>query len=674
MLFDDVLGVKMGKKRKKRSSGLTEKALFEGALIRNQNKYAIVLRKSDGELHTVVKNVEANPDNVIKKILFVRGIFVLVQNIILLLESLEYSAEFFGNDTSEETFLDKLLNKLFGKHTNMIVSAAAAVVSFIFCCALLTLVPLFLSQFLQRYIVNTSVIHIIEFAAYVIVLLLFFASAFLYKDIRRVLKYHAAAHQCINCIERGRKLNYKNVSSSSIFFGRCTTGYIIFCIFVSAVLFALVRIDSIPLRLLFRLIYIPLATGLFYEFYVCISNLPFNFLYKIFTVPSIIFESIGLIKPDDEMITTAMSALDAVFDWREFLVNNFPDKYTANDLRVKFIKKDEKQDFTEYEDYEKIEKETEESFARIDEELFDESYVNELVSKEKYGKEDIDLQNQYSEYEGSDEFAYFTEEVSEEELYEGYEDANFGFGSEQYDENGEEIDESFEEEYEGYESEAVYENLYEENDAEAGYENKYEEYNEEPGYETDETGHIEDKDEIEYVSDAKEEKEEDNEADIKEINKGEDKLSKTQPIGIDFDDDYGFDPDDEEVPENEMLFEPVDEKSLTGTIDLPNEEEYEEYEEGNVPLFSKDIESIPMPERLDNLVEFLPEGGVMSRIYNLNTEENDNLSDDEEEYDFDNIIDENGHLTLKDTDAFNRKLDEEYDEIFKRLGLDPDDD
>ena len=64
----------------------------------------------------------------------------------------------------------------------------------------------------------------------------------------------------------------------------------------------------------------------------------------------------------------------------------------------------------------------------------------------------------------------------------------------------------------------------------------------------------------------------------------------------------------------------------------------------------------------------------MSRIYNLNAEEAEkNEFDDDDDIDFDNIIDENGHLTLKDTDAFNRKLDEEYDEIFKRLGLDADD-
>ena len=154
-----------------------------------------------------------------------------------------------------------------------------------------------------------------------------------------------------------------------------------------------------------------------------------------------------------------------------------------------------------------------------------------------------------------------------------------------------------------------------------------------------------------------------------------DDLSKTQPVGIDFMDDYGFDPEEEEVDVNTMSFEPVDESKISKAAE---EQEYEdqEYEEGNVPLFSKEIESIPMPESLDNIVEVMPQGGVKARVYiNPEEAEKNEFADDfeDEDIDFDNIIDENGHLTLRDTDAFNRMLDEEYDEIFKRLGLDSDD-
>ena len=132
---------------------------------------------------------------------------------------------------------------------------------------------------------------------------------------------------------------------------------------------------------------------------------------------------------------------------------------------------------------------------------------------------------------------------------------------------------------------------------------------------------------------------------------------------------------DEEVDENTMQFEPVDE-SIAGGIEIEgnDSDDYDDEDEEDFgrPKFSKDIVSIPMPDKLDNIVEYIPEGGITSRIYNYDEEEPID-DDDDEDIDFDNIIDENGQLTLKDTDAFERKLDEEFDEMFKRLGLDQDD-
>ena len=534
----------MGKKRrrrKKHSSGLTEKPLFEGVLTKNQNKYAIEFRKGDGELQTVVKDAQANPDRLIYKIPFVRGIFVLVNNLVFALESLEFTADAFGNDTTKETFIDRVLRRIFGKHINMIVTMGTACVSFVICFFFVTFFPYLLSEYLGKYIINKSVLHIIEFAASILILLLYLTAFLLFKDVRRMMKYHGAAHKCINCIERGRKLTYKNVAASSRFFPRCTTNYIAFCVFISIILFIFVRIDSVPLRLLFRLIYIPLATGLFYELYVLISSLPDCIFLKILTAPSMLFQVFSTLRPDDEMITTAMASLDASIDWREFLVINFPDKFSSADFGLD--KKDPKEAVDALLAEQQLEKEIEEYYVNQDGELYEEEPV----------------------------------EYAEEEIYDTIEEENVP----------------------------------------------------------------------EFVVKAND-------------------MEKTQPVSIDFMDDYGFDPEDEEVDESTMQFEPVDESVLA--------EKEEEYEESNVPLFSKEIESIPMPDSLDNIKEVLPQGGVKARVYiNTEEEEKNEFDEDDENIDFENIIDENGHLTLKDTDAFNRMLDDEYDEIFKRLGLDSDD-
>ena len=688
----------MGRRRtKKQSSGLTERPLFEGVLIKNQNKYSLEVRKGDGELQTVVKNAEANLDKLIKKIPFVRGIFVLFQDIVLVLESLEFSGEAYGNDVSGETFLDKILHKLFGKHTNMIVSALTAVITFILCSLLVTAFPIALSHFLERYIINKSVIHIIEFAATVFIMIVYLASFLLFKDVRRMMKYHGAEHMCINCIERGRKLNYKNVASSSRFFTRCTTNYIAFCTLVSVVLFVFVRIDSLPLRLLFRLLYIPLATGLFYELFVLISYLPDGPLLKILTAPSIFFQLYSTLKPDDEMIATAMASLDAVFDWREFLVINFPDKYSSADFKSKKISAGEAVDALLNE--KALEKEIEEEFARAGEEILQ-------------GEYELDMQEEeYAQFDENEEY-YFDDPAPEyEDYYEPVEDSGIdnyapGYATEEYEPYyvnqtseeygeyyvnqteeyyGESTGDRYDEEYyvndEEYADDEYYVNEYPEEDGysdenyeEAYYENEnYVNSNLEEDDDTEEDSEEEYIDEDDYVNQKTKEDIYDNIEDVNVVDGETDEvedLSKTQPVGIDFMDDYGFDPEEEEVDVNTMSFEPVDESKIAKA------EEDMEYEEGNVPLFSKEIESIPMPDSLDNIVEVMPQGGVKARVYiNPEEAEKNEFADDfeDEDIDFDNIIDENGHLTLRDTDAFNRMLDEEYDEIFKRLGLDSDD-
>ncbi len=599
---------KKKRRRKKQSSGLTEKPLFEGVLTKNQNKCAVEFRKSDGELQTVVKNAQANPDRLIYKIPFVRGIFVLVNNILLELESLEYTAEAFGNDTTKETFIDRILRRIFGKHINMIVTAGAACVSFVICFFFLTFFPYLIAQYLERYIINKSVIHIIEFAASILILVLYLLSFLLFKDVRRMMKYHGAVHKCINCIERGRKLNYKNVAASSRFFTRCTTNYIAFCTFLSVILFIFVRIDSVPLRLLFRLIYIPLATGLFYELFVLITYLPDNIFLKILTAPSMLFQVFSTLRPDDEMITTAMASLDAAIDWKEFLVINFPDKFSSADFGLD--KKDPKEAVEALLAEQQLENEIEEEYARVDEELLKSEYSvsdNENTYVDENGEYiTVNGDEEYEEYYVNQDGEYVYDDQGQEEYYidENGNYVNFVYEDEPAEEL---IDEPAEEKYDKIDKENVSEVAVK-------------------------------------VSD----------------------MEKTQPVSIDFDDDYGFDPEDEEVDENTIQFEPVDESIIA--------EKEEEYEEGNVPLFNKEIESIPMPDSLDNIKEVMPQGGVKARVYiNTEEEEKNEFDDEDENIDFDNIIDENGHLTLKDTDAFNRMLDDEYDEIFKRLGLDSDD-
>ena len=724
----------MSKKRKTHVSGLGGKPMIEGVLMRNRNKYSIVVRKSDGVLQTVVKDVEANPDKVIKKIPFVRGVFELFESIKLAVESLEYSAEFYGNDTIPETGFDKVLSKLFGKHANAIISIIVGVLSFLLTLAIIVAFPVLFSKFLERYIINMSLIHILECLAAVLILVLYMFIFMSLKVVKRMMSFHSAQHQCINCIERGRKLTYKNVVASSRILRSCESNFMFFIIFISAILFMVIRIDYVPLRLIVRLLYIPVASAVFYEVYLLVKKYD-NAFTRILAFPGMAFQYITTRKSDDDMITVAMASLEAVFDWREFLVNSFPDKYTADDFnivvkhRVEGMDEDLEDDNYFPDSKEFIEKLKEEGYVEEDftleteepvEEVVDEEYVEGYVEPENVEEEEeyyvdengeyfVDEHGEYyidkngEHYYVEPEEEYYEEEYEEEEYVEEEYIEEDNSESDDSEDNIEDIineeetkedaeSDSSEDETEAVESEEEIEESEEEieelNDEDSEEESEADESEkddteketdsieskeEEKDSEDDKSEDEEESSEEETEENTEEEKSVEDTVDAEGDKKGSEDMERTQPIKVDITDDFGFSPEDEEVDENTMQFEPVDE-SVIGGFEIESkdtEEDEEDYEEYGRPKFSKEIVSIPMPDSLDNIVEYIPEGGMTSRIYNY--DEEDPIDDDDEDIDFDNIIDENGQLTLKDTDAFERKLDEEFDEMFKRLGLDQDD-
>lgn len=761
----------MSKKKRAHVSGLGGKPMIEGVLTRNQNKYSIVVRRSDGVLQTVVKDVEANPDKVIKKIPFVRGIFELFESIKLAVESLEYSAEFYGNDSIPETGFDKILSKLFGKHANTIISIIVGIISFVLCLAIIVAFPVLFSKLLERYIINMSLIHILECLASILILLLYMFIFTSLKVVKRMMGFHSALHQCINCVERGRKLNYKNVAASSRIMRSCESNFLYLIVILSAILFMFIRIDYVPLRLLIRLLYIPVAAGIFYEVYLFVKRFD-NIFTRILATPGMLLQYITTRKSDDDMVTVAMASLEAVFDWKEFLVESFPDKYSADDFNI-VVKHhiegmDDDLDDDNYfpDSSEFIEKLKAEGYVEEDftleaeeqvEEVVDEEYVEGYVEPEYAEEEEEYYVDENGEYFVDEQGEYYIDKNGEHyyvepenEYYDEEEYSKEDFIEEEYDEDTEEdyAEEDYSEEAEDdYAKEDIIDNESDtieeteengnveetddnedsnisieetdeikETDGVEAAEDTEETDNVEVAEDIKETDNVEESDDIDENDDRQEtddvevnteknvESEESSDVkediatevvsedseddaqvvveedafedadDVKSDITGNDNMERTQPIKVDITDDFGFSPEDEEVDENTMQFEPVDE-SIAGGIKIEGkEDDYDEEDDEDYgrPKFSKDIVSIPMPDRLDNIVEYIPEGGITSRIYNYDEEEPID-DDDDEDIDFDNIIDENGQLTLKDTDAFERKLDEEFDEMFKRLGLDQDD-
>ncbi len=305
------------KKRKKVYSGIGGQAVIEGIMMRNGEKYAVAVRRPDGKIEidtqTHQQFLKGSP---ILKIPFLRGAFVFIDSMILGTRAINFSAEVFDDEEAKESgtsgsgAMDKLMSSLV-----IILAVALAVGLFI-------VLPTFLASIFEKSIRNPSLISIIEGAIRIAVFILYMFVIGFMKDMRRIYRYHGAEHKCINCIERGRTLNVENVKRSSRFHRRCGTSFMYISVFISVIIFFFIRIEYMPLRLLVRILMIPVVLGISYEILALAGRSENIFVYML-TAPGIWFQHLTTKEPDDQMIEVAIKSVEAVFDWRKYLADNF---------------------------------------------------------------------------------------------------------------------------------------------------------------------------------------------------------------------------------------------------------------------------------------------------------------------------------------------------------------
>ena len=188
--------------------------------------------------------------------------------------------------------------------------------------ALFMVLPYFLADLLKVYIRNDSLLALLEAVIRIVIFLLYVVAISLMKDIRRVYMYHGAEHKCINCIERGRELNVENVRKSSRQHKRCGTSFLLFVVFVSAVLFFFIRVDNPALRVIIRILLIPVIAGIAYEI-IRLAGRSDNIIVSILSVPGMLLQKLTTREPDDDMIEVAIASVEAVFDWKQYFRETF---------------------------------------------------------------------------------------------------------------------------------------------------------------------------------------------------------------------------------------------------------------------------------------------------------------------------------------------------------------
>lgn len=293
--------------------------MLEGIMMKNKSQYSVAVRKPDGEIevHTSVHEGIAK-DHAWAKLPLIRGVVNFIDSLVLGMETLTYSASFYEEEEEQTPGkFEAFLLKLFGEKAEKVVMGCTVAFSVVMAVAIFMILPYLISGFFQDYIVSNTLLAVVEGAIRLGLFILYVVLISSMKDIRRVYMYHGAEHKCINCIERGRELNVKNVRQSSRYHSRCGTSFLFIVMIISIIFFIFIRVEAPALRVLYRILLIPVIAGVSYEF-IRLAGRSENPLVVLLSLPGKGMQKLTTKEPDDDMIEVAIAAVEAVFDWREF--------------------------------------------------------------------------------------------------------------------------------------------------------------------------------------------------------------------------------------------------------------------------------------------------------------------------------------------------------------------
>lgn len=310
-------------RRKSRYSGIGGQAVLEGVMMKNKEKYAVAVRKPDGEIEVEVETYQGLAHgSKFKELPFIRGIFNFLDSLILGTRALNYSASFYEEEEGKETKFDNAMDKMSGGNGEKLLSGIVTVISIMLAVGIFIVLPYFISSLFESFIRNRSLMAIIEGVIRIALFLLYVWGISAMKDIRRLYQYHGAEHKCINCIEKGRPLTVHNVMRSSRLHKRCGTSFIFFVMLVSIVLFFFIQVDNVAEKVILRILLMPVVAGISYEI-IRLAGRTDNVFIKILSAPGMWIQRMTTREPDESMAEVAIASVEAVFDWKKYLQDTF---------------------------------------------------------------------------------------------------------------------------------------------------------------------------------------------------------------------------------------------------------------------------------------------------------------------------------------------------------------
>jgi len=283
-------------------------AVIEGVMFGGKHISVTAIRRKDNSIDYFYLPKKTIPSvQAMKTIPFLRGIVAIIESSANGAKHLNFASERYDVDPKDDA---KIKEESPSKTTLVLGVAVAGVLSFLFAKFFMTIIPVFLAE-LMRPIFPGSLAQILVEGAFKLLLVLTYIYAISFTPlIKRLFQYHGAEHKVINAYENGLGLTVENVKSQSRLHYRCGSSFILFTVIVSVLIYTLVPTDPLWLRVMDRILLIPVVLGVSFEVLQLTNkarNIP---VLKYLGYPGLWLQLLTTKEPDEKQIEVAIASFN----------------------------------------------------------------------------------------------------------------------------------------------------------------------------------------------------------------------------------------------------------------------------------------------------------------------------------------------------------------------------
>ena len=292
-------------------------AVMEGIMMKGEKKTALAVRLPDGSIR-----VDTEPTKTYgkwMKIPLVRGVIAFVDSLVNGTKTLMHSAEILeeASDDEEEYEpgrFEKWLEDKFGsKGVWNFMLYSSVVVALAFSIGIFIILPTGAVNLMKHFTDSVFWLNFVEGVLRIALFVLYVGLVSYMPDIRRVFRYHGAEHKTIHCFENGLELTPENAAQFPTLHPRCGTSFLMFVFIIAFACHFLLGWPSLALRIVTRLLLLPVIAGLSYELLKWAGRSD-NIVVKILSLPGLYLQKITTKEPDESMLQVAISAVTACMD------------------------------------------------------------------------------------------------------------------------------------------------------------------------------------------------------------------------------------------------------------------------------------------------------------------------------------------------------------------------